>query len=217
MDLRTFHDLDLDLVGLVLGLRLLALDLLVLEGLGALVDLLGRGTFPDELEVDGLEMSLVGVEVVLGRSLDLLVTGCLDVGEAVGLELFVGLAVEEMVRRNGALDGLVADEIVRLDVEEAVRLVVGEAVGRVVDEAVGLAFEELGQLAVLVDALMGLSAGEASLELMAAVVAIDSVNLALHTSRFLVPLLRFVLFLVPSLRFVLRWLCNRSAWICFAA
>ena len=69
-----------------------------------------------------------------------------------GLELFVGLAVEEMVRRNGALDGLVADEIVRLDVEEAVRLVVGEAVG--------FAFEELGQLAVLADALMGLSAEE---------------------------------------------------------
>ena len=82
VDLRTFHDLDLDLVGLVLRLRSLALDLMVLEGLGALADLLDRGTFPDEHEVDGLEMSLVGLEV----------------GEVVGLELFVGLAVEEMVR-----------------------------------------------------------------------------------------------------------------------
>ena len=50
------------------------------------------------------------------------------------------------------MDSLVVDEIVRLDVEEAVRLVVGEAVG--------FAFEELGQLAVLADALMGFSAEE---------------------------------------------------------
>ena len=48
---------------------------------------------------------------------------------------------------------------------------------------------------------------EASFGLVAAVVAIDLVNLALHRLRVLVPLLRFVL----------RWLCNRSAWICFAA
>ena len=33
VDLRTFHDLDLDLVGLVLGLRLLALELVVVDSI----------------------------------------------------------------------------------------------------------------------------------------------------------------------------------------
>ena len=52
VDLRTFHDLDLDLVGLVLGLRLLALELVV----GELVDL---RTFHDlDLDLLGLVLGL---------------------------------------------------------------------------------------------------------------------------------------------------------------
>ena len=116
------------------------LDLLALEGLGALVDLVGHGTFPDALELDGRVIGLVGLAVE--EALRLVVLVGLEVGLSRSLDWL------EAGRLNIVLDGLVVDQTVGLDVEETVDL----------ELLVGLVFEELGQLAVLAEALMGRSA-----------------------------------------------------------